>query len=196
MEKKLEVVAIVKNGIGIGMTNLVPILVNVLLWILTCWIPYLNIGTTIGLAVGIVSKASKGEPIGMTEIFDPKYRKFMGEFFLTEGLVAVGAGIGCALFFIPGIVISIAWSFAPLLAVDKGKNPTESLTLSNNATYGNKGSMFLSYLALSVAASILCAIFAMIPVIGFLLVLAVVVLSMFTSIGIYAYCYKELCANV
>ena len=71
MEKKLEVVAIIKNGIELGMKNLVPILVNALLWVLTIWIPYINIGTTIGLAIGIVSKVSRGETISMTEIFDP-----------------------------------------------------------------------------------------------------------------------------
>lgn len=195
MEKKLEVFAIVKNGIGIGMNNLVPILVNVLLWILTVWIPYLNIGTTIGLAVGIISKASKGEPISMTEIFDPKYRKFMGEFFLSQGLVAIGAGVGCALLIIPGIVISIAWSFATLLTVDKGKNPTEALTISNNATYGNKGPMFLAYLALMVAACIAGALVSLIPVLGVILLIALFVFVMFTCIGIQAFCYKELCQN-
>ena len=35
MEKKLDVIAIVKNGIELGMKNLVPILVNALLWVLT-----------------------------------------------------------------------------------------------------------------------------------------------------------------
>ena len=193
MEKKLDVVAIIKNGIELGMKNLVPILVNALLWVLTIWIPYLNIGTTIGLAIGIVSKVSRGETISMTEIFDPKYRKYMGEFFLTGGLVMVGVSFGYMMFLIPGIVISIAWSFATLLAVDKGKNPTEAITKSNEVTYGNKGRMFLSYLVLIVAVVVLCAIFSMIPAIGFILVLAVYVAMIFVMIGMQAYCYKELC---
>lgn len=193
MEKKLDVIAIVKNGIELGMKNLVPILVNALLWVLTIWIPYINIGTTIGLAIGIVSKVSRGETISMTEIFDPKYRKYMGEFFLTGGLVMVGVGFGYAMFIIPGIVISIAWGFATLLAVDKGKNPTDAITTSNEVTYGNKGRMFLAFLVLFVAAGILCAIFGMIPVLGGLLVLAVSVIVIFAAIGMQAYCYKELC---
>ncbi len=194
MEKKLDVVAIIKNGIELGMKNLVPILVNSLLWILTIWIPYLNIGTTIGLAIGIVSKVSRGETISMTEIFDPKYRKYMGEFFLTGGLVMVGVSFGYMLFIIPGIVISIAWSFATLLAVDKGKNPAEAITKSNEVTYGNKAKMFLAYLVLAIAACVLCAIFTMIPAIGGILVLAVSVVVVFVVIGMQAYCYKELCA--
>ncbi len=193
MEKKLEVIAIVKNGIELGMKNLVPILVNALLWVLTIWIPYINIGTTIGLAIGIVSKVSRGETISMTEIFDPKYRKYMGEFFLTGGLVMVGVGFGYALFIIPGLVISIAWCFATLLAVDKGKNPTDAITTSNEVTYGNKGTMFLAYLVLVVAVCILSAIFNFIPVIGGLLVLAVSGATIFVAIGMQADCYKELC---
>ncbi len=193
MEKKLDVVAIIKNGIELGMKNLVPILVNALLWILTIWIPYINIGTTIGLAIGIVSKVSRGETISMTEIFDPKYRKYMGEFFLTGGLVMVGVSFGYVLFVIPGIIISIAWCFATLLAVDKGKNPTEAITMSNEVTYGNKGRMFLAYLVLTVVAAVLSAILVNIPVLGAILVLAIYVVVLFAAIGMQAYCYKELC---
>ena len=108
MEKKLTVAAILKEGVGIGMKNVGPILVNALLWVLTVWIPYLNVGTTIGLVVGIVAKASKGEAISMNEIFDPKYRKYMGEFFLTYGLDVMGVTAGMMLFCLPGIVICLS----------------------------------------------------------------------------------------
>jgi len=137
--KKLDIIATIKDGISIGMSNMVPIFVNVLLWALTCWIPYLNVGTTIGLWVGIVSKASRGEAIPMTEIFDSKYRKYMGEYFITSGLVGIGVFAGFLFVIIPGIVICIAWSLAQLLVIDKGKNPSEAIILSNEYTYGNKG---------------------------------------------------------
>ncbi len=195
MEKKLDAIAVIKNGVEIGLKNMVPILVNVLLWVLTIWIPYLNIGTTIGLAVGIVAKASRGEAISMTEIFDPKYRKYMGEFFLTGGLVMMGTMFGYMLFIIPGIVISIAWMFATILAVDKGKNPTDAIMTSNNVTYGNKGRMFLAFLVLTIVYIVAVAIFSRIPVIGPILVLAAVIVVMFASVGMQAYCYKELCEN-
>jgi hypothetical protein len=189
---KLDIVTTVKEGISIGIGNIVPIFVNVLLWVLTIWIPYLNVGTTIGLWVGIVSKASKGEDIPMTEIFDPNYRKYMGEYFITTGLVGVGIGVGFAFFIIPGIVISIAWSLAQLLVIDKEKNPTEAITLSNNYTYGNKGSMFCIYILVFLAFFIASYILGLIPILGKILVFAVSILMVFVLIGLQASIYKQL----
>jgi hypothetical protein len=194
--KKLEVVGIIKSGFGIGVANIGPILVNTLLYILTIWIPYLNIGTTIGMISGIIIKASKGEPISMTEIFNPEYRKFMGEFFLTTGLMGVGVGIGLALFIIPGCVISIAWSQSLFFALDKGKNPTEAISLSNKVTYGYKGTIFLAELLVSVAAGIVGGLLGLIPVLGVVLSVAVAVLIIFVDIGMQAYVYKVLSADV
>jgi uncharacterized membrane protein len=195
-EKKLQVFDVIKSGLEIGMKNIGPILVNTLLWLVTIWIPYINIGTSIGMIAGILVKASKGEAISMTEIFDPRYRKYMGEFFLTSGLIGMGVAVGFVLFVIPGYVIAIAWSLSLLLVVDKGKNPTEAISLSNKLTYGNKGAMFLAFLVLAVAACVAVVIFSLIPAIGFILVFAVMVLTIFASIGIQAYIYKVLCAGV
>jgi len=195
-EKKIEVIGTIKDGIGIGIKNIGPILVNLVLWALTCWIPYLNVGTTIGLSVGIVSKASKGETIPFTEIFDSKYRRYMGEFFLTGGLVSIGVSVGFAFLIIPGIVIGLAWSFAILLAIDKGKNPSEAISLSNTVTYGNKGRMFGINFLVCLAVSILSAIFVLIPGIGFLLVFVVTIFAIFIFLGIQASLYKQLTANV
>jgi hypothetical protein len=203
-EKKLAVISTIKDGIAIGSKNLGPILVNVLLWVLTVWIPYLNVGTTIGLIVGIVSKASKGEPIGMTDIFDPKYRKYMGEFFLSSGLVGLGAGAGLLFGIIPGIVISLAWSLTLLLVVDKGKNPTEAIIISNNCTYGHKWSMVGIYLLASIG---FCVVFFILFGIGsaiggaaavFFGILDVLVLifASFVFIGIQASIYRQLAAEV
>jgi len=143
---KLAVGATIQEGINIGTKNIGSIFVNILLWVLTIWIPYINVGTTIGLTAGIVSKASRGEIIPITEIFDPKYRKYMGEFFLVSGLCGIGVFTGILFGIIPGIVIGLAWSLAILLVVDKGKNPTKALILSNNCTYGYKWKMAGIYL--------------------------------------------------
>ena len=104
----LTVGGILTNSFQRGMKNLIPVLVNTILWILTIWIPYLNVGTTIGLMAGVVAKMSRGETISMTEIFDPVYRKRMGEFFLVTGLIFMGTFAGFMFFIIPGYVISIA----------------------------------------------------------------------------------------
>jgi uncharacterized membrane protein len=194
--KKLQTLEVIKSGVEIGIKNLVPILVNTLLWLVTIWIPYLNIGTTIGISAGLLVKASKGEPIAMTEIFDPRYRKYMGEFFLTMGLVGAGTAVGFALFIIPGCVIALAWSFSLPLAVDKEKNPTEAISLSNKLTYGNKGAMFLSSLAAAAAMVIAGCIVGLIPKIGFLFVIAVWALYVLVNIGMGAYMYRTLCGEV
>ena len=203
--QKLTVIATIKDGIAIGTKNIGPILVNVFLWAVTVWIPYLNVGTTIGLMVGIVSKASRGEVIPMTEIFDPKYRKYMGEYFLTSGLIGIGVGVGTVFGIIPGIVISLAWSMAILLVVDKGKNPTEALTLSNNCTYGHKWKMFGVYFLTSLAFMIVMMILFGIGqatgnsgVMGFMtfLVFLLSIFLLFVFIGLQASIYKQLTDGV
>lgn len=195
MEKKLNVGDIIKNGFSIGMKNALAIIVNCILYGLTMWIPYLNVGTTIGLSVGVIAKAGKGETIPMTEIFDAKYRKFMGEFFLTSGFVAMGVVMASVLLVIPGIVLGIAWSQAVLLAVDKGVNATEAISMSNKVTYGNKGSMFLAFFVVVIGVSILSLIFSKIPVLGIVLSIALVFVYFFTIIGMRAYIYNTLCGS-
>jgi uncharacterized membrane protein len=194
--KKLQVFDVIKSGLEIGIKNVGPILVNTLLWLVTIWIPYLNIGTTIGMTAGILVKASKGEPISMTEIFDPRYRKYMGEFFLTAGLVGMGTAVGFSLFIIPGCVIAIAWSLSLLLVVDKEKNPTEAILLSNKLSYGNKAAIFLSSLIVIVVVVIASCLFGLIPKIGFFFVFAVTVLAIFVNIGMGAYIYRALGGDV
>jgi hypothetical protein len=159
----LTVGGILTNSFQRGMKNLVPVLVNTVLWILTIWIPYLNVGTTIGIMAGVVAKMSRGETISMTEIFDPIYRKRMGEFFLVTGLIFMGTMAGFMFFIIPGYVISIAWMLAPLLVVDKEINPIEAINKSNTLTYGKKWTIFFGMLVIGI-----CVVVALIVILGIL----------------------------
>jgi len=200
--KKLAVDFTIRDGVNIGIKNIGPILVNVLLWILTVWIPYLNVGTTIGLSVGIIAMASRGEAISMTEIFNPKYRKYMGEFFLTSGLIGIGVSIGTLLFVIPGIIIAIAWSLALMLVVDKEKNPMESISLSNKLTYGYKwritGIYLIPCVVFTVAQSILIGIGFAARISGFtgFLVFLLTLFEIFVFIGLQASIYRQLTEGV
>lgn len=72
MEEKLQFVPSLKDAFAIGMKNLVPIVLSVLLWLVTVWIPYVNVGTTIALAT-LPVKLSKGEMISPMFIFESKY---------------------------------------------------------------------------------------------------------------------------
>ena len=201
IDAKLDIVETIKEGISIGIKNAAAILVNVVLWVVTLWIPYLNVGTTIGLFVGIVSKASKGEGISSTEIFNPVYRKYIGEYFLTAGLMYMGIAVGVVFMIIPGIVISLAWCFALLLVIDKHKNPTEALALSNQCTYGFKWKIFAIYMIVSIAVSIVNVLLSGIvgsfsSGLAVCILIIMLIISIFIMIGVQASMYKQLTADV
>jgi len=195
---KLTISGIVQNGVQIGLTNLAPLLVNVSLWIITIWIPYLNVGTTIGLVALVTKMGKKGESLSMTEIFNPVYRKRMGEFFLGSAFVSMGCSIGAMFVVIPGIVISIAWSLTLFLIVDRELNPMEAINQSNSKTYGHKWTMFwgsfILGLVVMIAGGILLAIFNAIgiAVLSFIISLAVAVCFISIMIGAQAYIYTTL----
>jgi len=167
---ELTVVGIITNAFQKGLKYLVPVFVNAILWVVTFWIPYLNVGTTIAMTVGIVGKMSRDEEVSMTEVFKPEYRKNMGEYFLVMGFMMAGIMTGMAFFFIPGMVISIAWMLAPILVIDKNMTPIDAISKSNTMTYGKKwvifGSMFLLYIVCIIALAIGNFIFGKIPAIG------------------------------
>ncbi len=151
----ISVNRMVSESVGRGLGSFLPVLSNIVLYVLTVWIPYLNIGTTIGLTAGIPLKMRKGETVGYTEIFDPVYRKRMGPFFLTLGMIYAGGLVATALFVGPGIVLGLAWFLAPLLVIDRGLEPGAALSRSHELTMGEKGVLFLSGLLLDAVFLIL-----------------------------------------
>lgn len=173
-QKKISVMNVLSEGISLGMKNSVSLLVATVLWIVTIWIPYLNVGTTIAMTT-IPIELSKGKVISPVFIFDSKYRKFMGEYFTLLGLMAMA--IIPAFFFmvIPAIVISIGWSLAMYILLDKGVAPGEAMVQSNKATYGYKWTIFGVQFVLGLIYGILSAIFGLIPILGVLLMLCLVI---------------------
>ena len=145
----LTISEIIKNSFSLGLNNKGLIIGASILWALTAWVPYLNVGTTIGF-LGIIVSISKGNSTSVTEIFNAKYRKKMGEFFLLLSFMIIGIASGYAFVIIPGIVISIAWSQSILLFIDKGYSPLESIKKSNDITYGEKWTIFIGYLLLRI----------------------------------------------
>ena len=99
------------------MKNLLSILGAVVLYVLTIWIPYLNVGTTIAMTT-IPIELSKGHVISPLFIFDAKYRRYMGEYFMLIGLMVMALIPAYLFLLIPGIVISYAWSLAFYLLLD------------------------------------------------------------------------------
>ncbi len=187
----LSVGDIVSNGIAIGMKNFVNLLIAGILWAVTFWIPYLNLGTTIGL-IDIVVKMSRGESIGATDIFDPKYRTRIGEFFLLI-VFYIGGTLASYPFVGAGAVLQMAWMLGPYIFVDNDEDPIEALKTSNRLMYGNKLSVFMATLVVVAVPMVVVLIGSamnsmIVMFIAFLLYLCV----MPVMIGISAYVYKTL----
>ena len=145
----MTVGTILKDGLGLGLKNFLSLIAVVILYTLTCWIPYLNVGTTIAL-ISLPAAMSRGETISPTEIFDGKYRKNMGNFFLLCVFYSMAVVIGVLFGVIPGIVLGHAWFIAFLLLVDKEMEPLQALAESNKRTYGKKMTIFLAFLLLGI----------------------------------------------
>ncbi len=200
---RLGFVDTITNGIQIGIRNAVNLVGAVILWGITFWIPYLNVGTTIGL-LGIVSKMGTGRAVSPLEIFDGKYRKQMGEFFLVLIFMQTGILVGVLFAYIPGLVIAHAWLLAPLLVLDRGTNPIEALRESNNLMDGNKwqvfGANFVIVLAVLIPWMIGSVIvgFIGVEILSLLYMLTfpvVYVLLVSVQLGILAYVYASLAGN-
>lgn len=199
--KKLDFAETFKDAITIGVKNAPSVIAAVALFLVTIWIPYINIGTFIAITL-LPTQLAKGEVINPLGIFDSKYRRYMGEFLITMGLMVIPTYIAFIFMFIPGIVLSLAWSLAYYFLIEKGKNPIEALRASNDATYGSKWTMFAVALVFGIAASIVMLIFfsicGMINVgfITFVVMFALVVIVMSIGMAISASFWKQLKDNV
>lgn len=197
---------IIKEGFTIGMRNFGSIAVSYILWLLTIWIPYINVGTTIAIMTLPLGLASNRD-MGPVEIFDSKYRRQFGEFFLLLGLIFIGFVITLQFMVIPGLVLLLAWSQAPLILIDKKLNFSECLTVSNRITYGNKFNIFWVNLIMFFILMIGYLVFlglgglGIAEGFGFLIVLYVILVVYFLfwvafSLGVQAMIYKVLSQKI
>lgn len=186
--QKLSVGEVVPEGIKLGLKNFPSLLGIGILWALTIWIPYVNVGTTIAL-ITLPAEMSRGNILNPLDIFKQKYYRYMGEFFICMGLMNMAILVGFLFVYIPGIVIAIMFMFAPMLLVDRGLSPTEALKESNKLTYGNKWNIFFSILVLEIVIGVVFGIFAWItPILGLL----VMIVAMPVIIGLIAAIYGKL----
>lgn len=122
--------------------NIGWLFLTVLLYMVTSWVPYINIGTTIAI-VNLPGALARKERIKPTHIFDAKYRKYMGEYISLWGNMILVFFASIPFGGIPLLVLSMSWSFAPLLLVDKEINSSEAMMQSSKYTYGHKFQMWL-----------------------------------------------------
>lgn len=158
MKRELCVFSTIGEAIVIGTKNAASLLLTVILYVLTIWIPYLNVGTTIAMNT-IPRKLASGEIINPLFIFDSIYRRRMGSFFLLNGLIAMMMFPAFLFLIIPAIVLYFMYSLALYIMLDEDIAPTEALELSNKATYGFKWKIFGIKLLFSIMA---CAILGLI----------------------------------
>lgn len=191
MGEKITFPGVLSEGIGIGLKNAPSLLGAVILWLLTIWIPYLNVGTTIAIA-SIPIALSEGKVISPLFIFDKKYRATMGEYFMLTGLMAIAIFPAMMFMVIPAIVIGTAWSLSVFILIDKQVSPTQAIVQSNKATMGYKWTIFGVQFVLAVAAAILAGIFTKIPYIGVVLYLCVIIVMVVAMLGCNSVIYRKL----
>lgn len=196
MEEKLQFVPSLKDAFAIGVKNLVPIVLSVLLWLVTVWIPYVNVGTTIALAT-LPVKLSKGEMISPMFIFDSEYRHCMGEYFILQAVIFSAVYISLLFMIVPAIVLSLSWMLAVYLLVGKGMNWALCLSESNRLMMGYKFKAFCLKFAVSLALLVVSyVLFSMFDAIagslGVLVVLLSVLVGVCVMLSVDAVIYREL----
>ena len=199
--KKLDFAETLKESIEIGVKNAPSVVVAVALWLVTIWIPYINIGTTIAISLLPVELA-KGNVVNPLSIFDSKYRRYMGEYLITAGLMVIPIYIAFIFLISPGIVLSLSWALAFYFLIDKGKNPMQAIKASNDATYGNKWTMFFVMLVFIVIAGIVLGIISLVcsainvSFITFVVMFIFIVLAASIRMAIDASFWKQMQNNV
>ena len=196
----ITVMGVITEGISLGLKNFVSIFVAYILFFLTCWIPYINVGTSIALVnLPITLSKSNGSMISPTFIFDGQYRKYMGEFFNLMGLMAISLVPAFLFLIVPGIIISYGWSQAYYLMFDKEIAPSESMMQSTKITYGYKSTLFWIDIVIAVVVSIVIGIISwIIGLITDSLVVTMIFLALMISVvavvrvGCSAVVYREL----
>ncbi len=200
MNKKLHILATIKDGVALALINYLSLVLATVLYIVTIWIPYINVGTTIAMC-SLPAEMAKGNVINPLFIFDGKYRRNMGEFFILYALMTGAIFAGVCFMIIPGIVISIAWSYAVVLFVDKDMSAIDSLRESNRITYGNKwrifAAQFLVFFCLQIVSAIIHGLLKMgdaswFDVVSMVSMVALVIFTVPAMIGVDASIYKQL----
>ncbi len=203
-KKLLDISQTVKGAIQIGFKNAFTVLGTSLLWVITVWIPYLNIGTTIAFLNVLPARLARGESFAPDEIFNAKHREGMTQFFIVLGLVNMILGVAILLFFFPAIVMYYALMLSVIMVVVHGVKPLEALNLSYKATYGSKWAIFLTYLIIGIIIFVVNLIIGLIVaglaalstwlgvIFGFLFYVAFTVIIVAVMVGIFTQIYKSL----
>lgn len=196
--RKIKTMQLLKDSFTIGLKNFPSLVLATILYIVTLWIPYLNIGTTIAMQT-IQIQLAKGKVINPLFIFDGKYRRQMGNYLLICSFMFVGLLLATLFMVVPVFVLAISWSVAIPLMIDKELEPLKALHESNRLTYGYKWTIFGASVLLGLAISAVLGIIGAIGeafnsfTIDFMLRMTVIILIVPIQLGMDAAIYKGLC---
>lgn len=199
--KRLDFATTLQDAIAIGLKNAPSVIAAVALWLVTIWVPYINVGTTIAITL-LPTRLAKGEIVNPLGIFDSKYRRYMGEYFITMGLMVFPILIGLIFMIVPAIVLSLAWTLSYYFLFEKEKNPIQAIKASNDATYGSKWTMFAVQLVVGIIVGIVLGIFRFlcdlidVEFITFIVMFVLYVLAISISMAVNASYWKQLKDNV
>lgn len=79
---------------------------------------------------------------------------------LASVLTALVVGIGFLFFLIPGVILGLMFSQAPLVIIDRGVPVLEAFEISRRIMVGNKLALFVLNLAVGIVATIVCGLTA------------------------------------
>ncbi len=144
----------ISEGCSSGFSNCLSLIGAALLYILTIWIPYINIGTTIAMMT-LPLLYARGEAFNPLIIFESRYRRGMGNILLLEVFKNAVIALSAIFMFFPSIVMAFTYMLSPLFLIDKEQDPISAMQSSSRATYGSKWTILGILLVLMFAFSII-----------------------------------------
>lgn len=157
---KISVLGVLAKGFWVGIKNIISIFVASIFWLLTIWIPYVNVGTTIAMLT-IPMEMAKGNVISPLFIFNKRYRQYMGEFFTLVGLMSLSIAPAFIFMIVPGVIIAISWSLSLYIMIDEEISPEKAMIESNKATYGYKWKIFFIEIIMQILLFVTIVLFVL-----------------------------------
>ncbi len=218
----LDIVSVYKTCFVSGAKDLIPVAIASALWLVTAWIPYINIGTTIAmftLPVWIVA----GKKLSPIDVFLGEHRTKMFGLLRLHGLVFAT----CLIFFlvltstfgamrvfsgkydpgfwtwartlllfagaaVPFFMMTTAWSMASFLLIDKGLEPTAALKESFRITEGVRFQVFAIYAVPLLIGALIFHLLGGISYIGWIVSAVTLVATSTAVVGLSAQVYRIL----
>lgn len=204
---KLEFGLTFSEGFTTGLRNALSLLGTLILYVLTIWIPYINIGTTIAMA-SLPARWAEDKTFNPLEIFASRYRRVMWNYMLASVLTFFIYLMAFAFMFFPLYVAVIALSLVSLYVIEKDMTPIDAIQASNNATYGNKWLIFGIYIVFGLGAGLVFGLLSAlvgllivesgsgaVGVLMAILLYALVILMMSIWIGVSGSIWRQLKEN-